>query len=231
MKGKAGKIVFTLILILWLLLGAVFGVVLLMHTHSPAKRLLGEWETKISLKEEALDHASRYLYEARLGEQVPLEEYLGAPTLSMTLSFYEDGSFSRVIDQASYEKALSAVREGLSFALYQLVILRAAEEGRDNLALEDAKSLTDDALGMSAPAWFEQEEIPLLPSFEELRKRYGQKGTYTVEKELLILDGEEIPFLTGDKLLVLKRSDPADGKTVFENYEKRLPEETKEDGE
>ena len=212
-KSRGRSAIVILLLLVILALAAISCVLALRLYRRADPRLTGTWSMQADLTDTARRRADAWLQRAALGEEVPAADYLPRLGVTVRLTLREDGTWTRQIEDADYDAALLKAQQGLAKALTELLRLRIADAGRPPETAEQAEARITAAIGMSSEAYMRAHGPALLPGLEELRAFYNGAGRYSLEGQVLRLDGEPLRCLVDDGLLVLIG---AEGTEVYE---------------
>ena len=196
-KKRRGHGALVIVLLLVILALAAIACLLALRLYGRADTgLAGSWRMQADLSETARSRANAWLKQAALGEQVDAADYLPRLHVDVRLTLSEDGRWTRRLEAADYEAALTQAQQGLAKALTELMRLRIAAAGRPPETAGQAEARIVNAIGMSPAEYMRDHGPALLPALEELRAFYDGSGTWQA-------DGRHLRFIVDDGLLVL----------------------------
>lgn len=154
----------------------------------PADAILGSWIT--------------YIY--MTAENTGLDGFSTDAGLPVVFTFEEDGTATMAAYEEGLEDAIAELEADLCEYMVELMYTQLEASGYTR---EDVDTLFSDTYGMSLAEYAEAsvEEMGMYDSFMEI----NESGDYTIDGNVLKLDGQELTFeVDGDILKVLDSSDP-----------------------
>ena len=207
-KSRGHKIIVLLLLSVILLLAAIACALSLRLYKRSDPALAGHWQTELNLTDTASARANLWLHGARLAGQVDAGDSMPTLSVRVDLRLNEDGSWSRSVDEASLDEAERKAELALQDTLHALARLRVVDAGRPVGTDAELDARLADAAGMPVADYLAQYGPRLLPTADELRKRYDGSGSFQIEGVHIRFSGlDDARYLADDVLLVLEFAD------------------------
>ncbi|MCR4989751.1 MAG: hypothetical protein K6A38_02650 [Lachnospiraceae bacterium] len=147
-----------------------------------------------------------------------LSDALEPVYVNVILRVGNDGTFDRSVDKESYENARNTLYENCALLLKEGISAHLEELGMANegpITDEEAEELINETVSTDSVAYLQKALPDLVPTYEEYVKKYGNKGTYTVDKNMIAFGSSEaVKFLFDKDDLLL-------GEILYRRYEKK----------
>lgn len=203
-KRNTGLIVTVIILVI-IILALVSAGLFYYYLNNP-RLIKGSWDRKIDVTDEVTNNISAYISEATFGKDIDPSQYVDEIAIGILFVIDEDGSYSIRVSEEDYNMALDKANNAMKSAITDLLIRRM-----EISQIESKKSideLVEASIGISLDEYIASYAPKLLPSIEELNAKYAQKGTYTVNKDIITLindasESAEYSYLVSQYALML----------------------------
>ena len=96
-------------------------------------------------------------------------------------------------DEESYKEAYETARAGFASEIEKMIVEKTGQAGYDLSSEEEARSVIEEALGMSMDDYVRDYLPALLPEYDELEDDYSESGTFSLNDSQIIWNpgGEE----------------------------------------